>query len=343
MKVFISWSGPKSREVAEKLRDWLPRVIQVLDPWLASRDINKGARWHTELGRQLSATRVAIICLTKENAAAPWIAFEAGALSRELDRAFVCPYLIDIAPDDLPEPLSQFQVTVAEKEDTRKLVHTLNRALHPKSIPEGIVNDAFDSKWPDLWKRIQAIQSSQKSEAVELANIMNFGTNNEEPVELTLAKVKKEFRVSGNDCKKIIEAKSADIETLLRRGANAKVICVDPSSPACSMLAKVDPRFRSAGDFRKSMVSVLGILRDLRKRYPSLLEYRLLPVLPAFGLFITDPELPTRIVRVELYASKPWTPIAMRPRLLLPSTLSDWQQYFLSQWDNYWALAQSDV
>jgi len=339
MKVFISWSGAKSRAIAEELRDWLPRVIQVLKPWIASRDIHKGTRWHVELGHQLSTTRVAIICLTRENAAAPWIAFEAGALSREIDRAYVCPYLIDLPPSDLPEPLRQFQITVAEKEDTRKLVYTLNQALHPKSLREEIINDAFEAKWPELSEKIQEVRLSQESEIIDLAKIMNFGTRNDEPVELTLAKVSREVRISGNDCKKMVEAKSADIEALLKRRIRVKVICVDPSSPACSMLTKVDPRFRTSGDFRKSMDSVLGILKDMRKHYPSLFEYRLLPVLPAFGLFITDPELMHGVIRVELYTAKPWGPIALRPRLLLPASASEWRQYFLAQWDNYWALA----
>jgi hypothetical protein len=64
-----------------------------------------------------------------ENLTASWLLFEAGTLSKTLDKTFVCPYLLNLQPTDIQGPLSQFQAATTEKEETRKLLHTINNAL----------------------------------------------------------------------------------------------------------------------------------------------------------------------------------------------------------------------
>ena len=79
MKIFISWSGPRSKAMAEALKEWLPNVIQAVDPWVSSSDIDAGMRWTPALAEQLQQTQLGILCLTAENLNAPWLLFEAGA------------------------------------------------------------------------------------------------------------------------------------------------------------------------------------------------------------------------------------------------------------------------
>jgi hypothetical protein len=150
MKVFISWSGERSKAVAQALRDWLPIVIQAVEPWMSETDIAKGARWGLDMARELDETRVGIFCFTRENLDAPWILFEAGAVSKTLEEAYVCPYLLDVRFADLAEPFAQFQATIANKEDTRKLVQTINRAQDTKALDDERVNAIFEKFWPDL-------------------------------------------------------------------------------------------------------------------------------------------------------------------------------------------------
>ena len=84
MKVFLSWSGERSKAVAELLNNWLCCVIQAARPWISTRDIDRGALWFSEINEQLQDTSVGIICLTQENKNKPWILFEAGALTKGL-------------------------------------------------------------------------------------------------------------------------------------------------------------------------------------------------------------------------------------------------------------------
>src|SRR6266403_3949719 len=96
MKVFISWSGPISNKVAVLLRDWLPSVIQAVEPYVSSEDIDKGARWSTDIAKELEAAHFGILCITPDNISAPWINFEAGALSKALDKSKVVPLLVGV-------------------------------------------------------------------------------------------------------------------------------------------------------------------------------------------------------------------------------------------------------
>jgi hypothetical protein len=104
MKVFISFSGERSKAVAHALRGWLKNVLQALDPWF-SEEIVKGKRWSPEIAKQLDETRFGIVCLTAENLEAPWICFEAGACSKSVrDDAYVVPYLHEVARSEVVGP-----------------------------------------------------------------------------------------------------------------------------------------------------------------------------------------------------------------------------------------------
>ena len=44
MKVFISWSGTRSKALANALHKWLPMVLQYVEPWVSDSDIDAGER-----------------------------------------------------------------------------------------------------------------------------------------------------------------------------------------------------------------------------------------------------------------------------------------------------------
>ncbi|MCB1244741.1 MAG: toll/interleukin-1 receptor domain-containing protein, partial [Verrucomicrobiae bacterium] len=80
-KVFISWSGELSRKLAETVREWLPGALQFVRPYFTPEDIEKGARWGSDIVQELESSDIGIVCLTHANTDSPWILFEAGALS----------------------------------------------------------------------------------------------------------------------------------------------------------------------------------------------------------------------------------------------------------------------
>lgn len=151
MRVFISWSGDRSKAIAEVLADWLPKVIQALEPWI-SGEIDKGANWNQEIGTNLEHSKVGIICLNPDNLESPWINFEAGAISKTKD-ALACTFLVGLEPTDVKAPLGMFQHTTFKKDEIRKLLGTLNGQLEScqeKPLPEKRLDDIFETNWPAL-------------------------------------------------------------------------------------------------------------------------------------------------------------------------------------------------
>ena len=51
MDIFVSWAGRDSHAIALVLRQWLPRVLPFVRPWVSSEDIRKGTRWSDEFSR----------------------------------------------------------------------------------------------------------------------------------------------------------------------------------------------------------------------------------------------------------------------------------------------------
>ncbi len=168
MKVFISWAKDRSKSTAEVLSLWLPQVIQAVEPWVSSSDIEKGKRWSPEISENLEKTRVGIICLNRENLNEPWILFEAGAMAKTKD-AYVCTFLLDVSPANVQQPLGQFQHTRYEKEDFRKLVHTINTSLEKcgeKALKKEILDGIFEKFWADLDKELKKIKEARPTSAV---------------------------------------------------------------------------------------------------------------------------------------------------------------------------------
>jgi len=157
VKVFISWSGQRSCDVASALGEWLPQVINAVDPFVSARNLPAGSRWAIEIGQRLENASFGIVCVTKENQSAPWLNYEAGAIAKSIDASRVVPLAIDLAPVDIVEPLSEFQGTRADRPGIEEIVNSINEVC-PSSISEKYLNKSFEKWWPDLETELELIE-----------------------------------------------------------------------------------------------------------------------------------------------------------------------------------------
>lgn len=156
--MFISWSGDTSRKVADALAEWLPRIVNAVDPWISTQ-MQKGARSVPEMTEALETTRFGVICLTRDNLQEPWIHFEAGALSKTRD-ALVWTFLHELTPADIEAPLSQFQHTQSTKDDVEQFVRAVNDAVRDsgeKALDDKLLARQFASLWGDLETALKAV------------------------------------------------------------------------------------------------------------------------------------------------------------------------------------------
>lgn len=167
-QLFLSWSGELSRKVATQLHEWIPTVLQSVEPFLSSTDIEKGSRWSDHVAQKLEECGFGIIVLTPDNTSAPWILFEAGALSKMVGRSHVSSLLIQLNLVDVKQPLSQFQNTIFDRDDVQKLLQSINKTS-PSPLRDEVLQRTFAALWPEFDSTVGEIVGSHVFDPQELA------------------------------------------------------------------------------------------------------------------------------------------------------------------------------
>jgi hypothetical protein len=160
MRIFLSWSGERSKALASALRDWLPDILHYARPWLSESDIDAGERWGFKVAEELQATEFGIICVTRDNMNAPWLNFEAGALAKSIDGARVVPLLLDLGMQDITGPFAQFQAKKADLSGIKDILISLNRNTK-EAVPESRIQKYLDSYWPEFEEKLKLIPKSE--------------------------------------------------------------------------------------------------------------------------------------------------------------------------------------
>jgi TIR domain len=146
MKVFISWSGERSHAVAKALHEELACLMNEIEPFISSEDIEKGTAWFPHISNELASSDFGIICLTPENIESRWVHFEAGALACKFSNKKVAPLLIELEESQLRPPLSQLNFTRFKRDDFLKLMSAINGNLK-KPLGDDNLRKSFERWW----------------------------------------------------------------------------------------------------------------------------------------------------------------------------------------------------
>lgn len=183
MKVFLSWSGERSKAIADVLRRWLPGVLQAVRPYFSPDDVAKGSRWSSEIAKELDVSRIGILVITPENQEAAWLLFEAGALAKNLDRSKVCPLLFGgMEPTDVKGPLVQFQAAKFSKDEMKRLMKMINSEIADLPLASDVLDTVFEMWWPKLESEVasqlenleERAEGAQRSERELLEEVLSL-------------------------------------------------------------------------------------------------------------------------------------------------------------------------
>jgi hypothetical protein len=172
---------------------------------------------------------------------APWLTFEAGALSKTMEKSAVSPFLFDIKRSEVSGPILQFQSTIFEREDIKKLVASLNRACGTENLSEERLEKAFSVWYPTLEEQLNQLLES------------------------------KALVSTGADVEKVIDSTSEILEEILDLTRNNQRLLRNPDGEFTreveaikGVLQKIQKRLELDDDMR-------GIRRS-RRMHPSLIE-----------------------------------------------------------------------
>jgi len=163
VKVFISWSGKRSKAMANALKEWIPLIVQHSEPFVSDKDISAGDRWAQAIAGELESSNFGILCITPENISSEWIMFEAGALSKAMQDAKVIPLLFGLELSDLSGPLQQFQALKVDEQGMLDALKAINAASDNKT-GDATIEQLVPALWSQLQSKLDAIPARGETE-----------------------------------------------------------------------------------------------------------------------------------------------------------------------------------
>lgn len=154
MDVFLSWSTERSQKLAKMFNEWITNVLPTVQTYISTEQIGPGDRWSDSIGKGLETNFMGIFFLVEENVDSPWLNFEAGAISKNIEDSKVIPLLHDMKPEQINGPIAQFQAKLINVEpDIFSIVKQINNGINDeRKINAEILKKLFDKWYPDFVK-----------------------------------------------------------------------------------------------------------------------------------------------------------------------------------------------
>lgn len=148
--IFIRRSGEKSKQIASCFYEWFCGTFNI-ETWFSVKNIKIGELWEPKIQDALQRSTRGIFFITKENVFAPWINFEAGAISKGNPENYVCIIRVDSHEIPKESPLFHYQNSSFNKEGIFGLIN--NILIENSDFDEENFKKAFEINWEEFYKK----------------------------------------------------------------------------------------------------------------------------------------------------------------------------------------------
>jgi hypothetical protein len=149
-----------------------------------------------------------------------------------------------------------------------------------------------------------------------------------------------DIRLVGVTLGRTVRDLARSIERRLRAGATVRVVVIDPDGPAPLDAIERTLGVTSPDLYRPRIKSTIEMLDNLAAESGGTgqIEVRLLPFVPAFGMYLIDPDEPDGRTYVEIYQHRSREP---NPCFQLKAERDGhWYKFFANQFDVLWDSAR---
>ena len=171
MNVFIGWLGEASKEIASSLESWLNGMFDGrVSAYTTMDNLAAGSEWFHGLRRAMNDADCGLLCVTEDNVNSPWLSYEAGALSQNVE--LLIPILFEVSPLRVSAPLRMFQSVPFGLDGMKELTYALNRSCGDKGLSSQELERRFQARYPSFEMAVRENLPESKPQPEDLSVIL---------------------------------------------------------------------------------------------------------------------------------------------------------------------------